>query len=303
MQLASLLDEVTGKFRSTLLTVMAAVALLLLIGCGNVANLMLARATGREKEFAVRAVLGAGRLRLVRQLLVESLILAMGGAALGTLLAWGGLKSIVAAMPGDTIPTEAVIELNGTVLVFTLCVAVLTALIFGLAPALQVGRHDLNESLRDSGKGLGGGTKHSRLRDAVVVLEVALSLTLLVGAGLLMRSFVALREEHLGFRPDHVLFTRMPLPQDRYKTSEQLAGFFRPLLGRLKALSGVVDVAEAFTAPPDDGMDTGDRSARESRRTMRWIRRSKCAGISTNKRRPRCFNYAARDIFRSCALS
>jgi putative ABC transport system permease protein len=256
VQVASLLDEVTGKFRSTLLTVMAAVALLLLIGCGNVANLMLARATGRDKEFAVRAVLGAGRLRLVRQLLVESLILAMAGAALGILLAWGGLKSIVAAMPGDTIPTEAVIELNGTVLVFTLCVAVLTALIFGLVPALQVGRRDLNLSLRDSGKGLSGGTKHSRLRDAVVVLEVALSLTLLVGAGLLMRSFVALREEHLGFRPDHVLFTRMPLPQDRYKTSEQLAGFFRPLLGRLKALPGVVDVAEAFTAPPNDGMDT-----------------------------------------------
>ena len=256
VQLASLLDEVTGKFRSTLLTVMAAVALLLLIGCGNVANLMLARATGREKEFAVRAVLGAGRLRLVRQLLVESLVLATGGAALGTLLAWGGLKSIVAAIPGDTIPAEAVIELNGTVLVFTLCVAVLTALIFGLAPALLVGRRDLNEPLRDSGKGLAGGTKHSRLRDAVVVLEVALSLTLLVGAGLLMRSFVALREEHLGFHPDHVLFTRMPLPQDRYKTSEQLAGFFRPLLGRLKALPGVVDVAEAFTAPPNDGMDT-----------------------------------------------
>ena len=216
VQLASLMDELAGKFRSTLLTVMAAVALLLLIGCGNVANLMLARATGREKEFAVRAVLGAGRIQIVRQLLVESLILAMGGAALGTLLAWGGLKSIVDAMPGDTIPTEAVIELNGTVLVFTLCVAVLTALIFGLAPALQLGRRDLNEPLRDSGKGLGGGTKHSRLRDAVVVLEVALSLTLLVGAGLLMRSFVALRKEHLGFRPDHVLFTRMPLPQDRY---------------------------------------------------------------------------------------
>jgi putative ABC transport system permease protein len=125
-----------------------------------------------------------------------------------------------------------------------------------LAPALQVGRRDLNEPLRDGGKGLGGGTKHSRLRDAVVVLEVALSLTLLVGAGLLMRSFVALREEHLGFHPDDVLFTRIPLPQDRYKTSEQLAGFFRPLLGRLKALPGVVNVAEAFTAPPDDGMDT-----------------------------------------------
>ncbi len=273
VQVASLLEEVTGRFRATLLTVMAAVALLLLIGCGNVANLMLARATGREKEFAVRAVLGAGRLRLVRQLLVESLILAMGGAALGTLMAWGGLKSIVAAMPGDTIPVEAVIELNGTVLVFTLCVAVLTAVIFGLFPALQVGRRNLNEPLRDSGKGLGGGTKHSRLRDAVVVLEVALSLTLLVGAGLLMRSFVALREEHLGFRPDHVLFTRLPLPQERYQTSEQVAGFFRPLLERLKALPGVVNVAEAFTAPPNDGMDSEIElrgNTREERKTAQF---------------------------------
>jgi putative ABC transport system permease protein len=121
---------------------------------------------------------------------------------------------------------------------------------------MQVGRRDLNESLRDSGKGLSGGTQHTRLRDAVVVLELALSLTLLVGAGLLMRSLVALREEHLGFQPDHVLFTRLPLPQERYKTSEQLAGFFRPLLGRLKALPGVVDAAEAFMAPPYDGMDT-----------------------------------------------
>ncbi len=256
LEVASLLDEVTGQFRATLLTVMAAVGLLLLIGCGNVANLMLARATGREKEFAVRAVLGAGRLRLARQLLVESLILAMGGAGLGTLMAWGGLKSIVAAMPPDTIPAESVIELNGTVLAFTLGVAVLTAVMFGSVPALQVGRRDLNEPLRDGGKGLGGGTQHSRLRNAVVVLEVALSLALLVGAGLLMRSFVALREERLGFRPDHVLFTRLPLPPGRYKTSEQLAGFFRPLLGRLKALPGVVDVAEAYTAPPNDGMDS-----------------------------------------------
>jgi putative ABC transport system permease protein len=177
-----------------------------------------------------------------------------------------------------------VIELNGTVLVFTLCVAVLTALIFGLAPALLVGRRDLNEPLRDSGKGLAGGTKHSRLRDAVVVLEVALSLTLLVGAGLLMRSFVALREEHLGFHPDHVLFTRMPLPQDHYKTSKQLAGFFRPLLGRLKALSGVVDVAKAFTAPPADGMDT----------------EIEVRGNVHGKERPHCFNCAAKGISRCC---
>jgi putative ABC transport system permease protein len=212
VEVRSLTDNVTGRFQSTLFTALAGVALLLLIGCGNVANLMLARATGREKEFALRAVLGASRSRLVRQLLLESLLLAVGGAGLGVLIAWSSLQSIVAALPQDTIPAESVIQLNAPVLAFTLCVAVLTALIFGLAPAVQVSRRDLNDPLRDSGKGVGGGFRHGRLRDAVVVFEVALSLTLLVGAGLLMRSFVALRSENLGFRPDHVLVVRMPLP-------------------------------------------------------------------------------------------
>jgi putative ABC transport system permease protein len=253
-QVFSLTDLVVGQFRTTLYIVLAAVGLLLLIGCGNVANLMLARATGREKEFAIRAVLGAGRLRLIRQLLVESLILATGGALLGALLAWGGLKSLVAAMPKQIIPAEAVIQLNGPVLVFTLCVAILTALIFGLVPALQAARRDLNDPLRDSGKGTSGSGRHSRLRSAVVVLEVALSLTLLVGAGLLMRSFMALRDVHLGFQPDHVLVVRLPLPRDRYKTSDQIASFYKPLLQRLKALPGVVEATETSSLPPFGGI-------------------------------------------------
>jgi putative ABC transport system permease protein len=251
VQVRSLTDNVTGRFQTTLLTALAGVALLLLIGCGNVANLMLARATGREKEFALRAVLGASRSRLVRQLLLESLVLAIGGAALGTLIAWGSLQSIVAALPQDIIPAESIIQLNAPVLAFTLVVAALTALIFGLAPALQVSRRDLNDPLRDSGKGIGGGFRHGRLRDAVVILEVALSLTLLVGAGLLMRSFVALREENLGFRADHVLVVRMPLPQERYKNAAQVAGFFRPLQARLKSLPGVIDASPASSVPPN----------------------------------------------------
>jgi putative ABC transport system permease protein len=250
----SLTNLVVGKFRTTLYIVLAAVGLLLLIGCGNVANLMLARATGREKEFAIRAALGASRWRLIRQLLVESLILAAGGAAIGVAFAWGGLKSLVAAMPEQIIPTESVIRLNAPVLVFTLCVAALTALIFGLVPALQAARRDLNDPLRDSGKGTSSGSRHGRFRDAVVVLEVALSLTLLVAAGLLMRSFVALRDVHLGLQPDHILVARLPLPTDRYKTAEQVAGFFRPLLTRLKALPGVVAVTETSTLPPYGGI-------------------------------------------------
>ena len=254
VHIESLTNLVVGQFKTTLFIVLAAVGLLLMIGCGNVANLLLARATTREKEFAIRSAMGANRWRLVRQLLVESLILAIGGAAAGAFLAWGGLKFLVALMPQRIIPAEAVIRLNLPVLAFTLGVAVLTALMFGLVPALKVARKDLNEPLRDSGKGISGGFRHGRFRDAVVVLEVALSLTLLVGAGLLMRSFVALREVHLGLQSDHVLVARLPLPVDRYKTANQITGFYRPLLQRLKALPGVVEATETSTLPPYGGI-------------------------------------------------
>ena len=256
IQVQSLAELVVGRFRTTLFIVLAAVGLLLLIGCGNVANLLLARATAREKEFAIRAALGASRGRLVRQLLVESLLLALGGAVLGAFMAWGGLKALIAVIPPRIIPAEAVIRLNGTVLLFTLALAVVTAVVFGLVPALQVSRRDLVEPLRDSGKGTSGGSRHGRLRDAVVVLEVALSLALLVGAGLLMRSFVALRDVDLGLSADHVLVVRLPLPHDRYHTAEQLAGFYRPLLARLKALPGVVEATETSTLPPYGGIPT-----------------------------------------------
>ena len=254
VQMESLTNLVVGRFKTTLFIVLAAVGLLLLIGCGNVANLLLARATTREKEFAIRSALGASRRRLVRQLLVESLILATGGAAVGTLLAWGGLKFLVALMPQEIIPAEAVIQLNTPVLAFTLGVAVLTALVFGLVPALKAARKDLNDPLRDSGKGVSGGFRHGRLRDAVVVLEVGLSLTLLVAAGLLMRSFVAIRDVKLGLQPDHILVARLPLPVDRYKTADQVAGFYRPLLQRLKALPGVLEATETSTLPPYGGI-------------------------------------------------
>jgi putative ABC transport system permease protein len=254
VKVESLTDIVVGRFRTTLYIVLAAVGLLLLIGCGNVANLLLARATTREKEFAIRSAIGASRWRLLNQLLVESMILALGGAVMGTALTWGGLKFLVALMPQDIIPAEAVIRLNVPVLLFTLGVAMLTAILFGLVPALKVARKDLNEPLRDSGKGQSGAWRHGKFRNAVVVLEVALSLTLLVAAGLLMRSFVALREVHLGLQPDHVLVARLPLPAERYKTAAQLAGFYRPLLQRLKALPGVLEATETSTLPPYGGI-------------------------------------------------
>ena len=250
VQLRKLGDTVIGRFEETLYTVLAAVGLLLLIACSNVANLLLARATTREKEFALRTALGARRARLVRLLMVESLVLAIAGAALGIFIAWGGLKLLVAAMPQDLIPAETVIALNAPVLLFTLGVAALTPLIFGLLPALQSSRRDLTDPLRDSAKGVGGGFQGRWLRDAVVVGEVALSLTLLIGAGLLMRSFVALRKANLGLRADHVFETAVVMPAERYKTPQQVTGFFRPLLARLGALPGVVDAAESSTVPP-----------------------------------------------------
>jgi putative ABC transport system permease protein len=249
-------DSVVGSFESPLYTVLAAVGLLLLIGCANVANLVLARATAREKEFALRAVFGAGRARLVRLLLVENLVLATGGAALGLLIAWGGLKLIVATMPPTLIPSESVIGLNAPVMAFTVVLAALTALIFGLAPALQMTRRDLNDPLRQTGRGVIGGFRAGRMRHTLVVLEVAVSLTLLIGAGLMMRSFVALEEVNLGVRADHVFVTELLLPPNRYKTPAQISRFFQPLLARVKALPGVADATESSTLPPYGGGDS-----------------------------------------------
>jgi predicted permease len=255
VQLKVLGDSVFNNFQTTLYTVLAAVGLLLLIACSNVANLMLARATTREKEIALRSALGAGRARIIRMVMIESLVLAIVGAAFGVLIAWGGLKVLVVSMPQYLIPAETVIELNAPVLAVTLGLAVLTPLMFGLAPALQLVRRDLNNSLRESSKGVSGGFQGRWLRDAVVVAEVALSLTLLVGAGLLTRSFVALRNLSLGLRTDHVLQTMLVLPTERYKTTEQVTVFFRTLLARVKALPGVVDAAQSSSLPPYGGND------------------------------------------------
>jgi predicted permease len=249
-------ETVVERIRPTLYTVLAAVGLLLLIACSNVANLMLARATVRDKELALRTVLGAGRLRLVRLLLVESLFLAMAGAVLGIFLAWGGLKALVAALPARVVPSESVIELNAPVLAAALGIAVLTALVCGLAPVPQAFRRDLGDPLRDSGKGTSGGFRGRPLRDVVVVMEVALSLTLLIGAGLMMRSFIALRDVPLGLQADHVLTAVVQLPAERYATPEQVSAFLRPLLTRLKALPGVVHAAASTMGALDGGAES-----------------------------------------------
>jgi len=254
VEVQTLADSVVGRFKTVLYTLLAAVGLLLLIACANVANMLLARASAREKEMAIRASLGASRWRLIRQLLLESVLLALGGAAVGCLVAYGGIKALVAAIPGNTIPDEAVIGLNVPVLLFSLSVAVFTALLFGLAPALHMAKPDIVEPLKDSGKGVSGGFRHGNLRNTLVVVEVALSLMLLVGAGLLMRSFVALEQVELGLNPDNILVARLPLPKEQYKTAAAKQHFFRELLQRLYVLPGVVAATETSTLPPYGGI-------------------------------------------------
>jgi putative ABC transport system permease protein len=218
--------------------------------------MLLGRGATREKEMAVRASLGAGRGRLVRQLLVESLALALLGAAVGCVFAYYGLQAIVAAIPEGLIPRESQIRLDVPVLLFSLAVGAATAIAFGLAPALQTVRRDLVEPLRDSGKGLSGGSRGGRLRGALVVAEVALSLVLLAGAGLLMRSFVKLQTVNLGFDPENVLSARIPLPRGQYKTPAAKRLFFSQVLERVRALPGVVTAAAASSLPPFGGLRT-----------------------------------------------
>jgi len=249
-----LIDNVVGQFRVMLFIVMGAVGMLLLIACTNVANLLLAQATAREKEMAIRSAIGAGRWRLVRQLLLESLLLGVTGAVLGGLLAWGGLHGLISIIPAGVIPAESEIRMNFPVLLFALAAAVFTALIFGTVPALYATRRDLNDALRDTGKGVSGGGRHAGMRNALIVGEVALSLVLLSGAGLLMRSFFALQQVQLGFNPSHILVARLPLPEDRYKSAAQLTAFYRPLLERLKSMPGVVNATETSALPPYGGI-------------------------------------------------
>jgi putative ABC transport system permease protein len=250
----NLTDMVVGRFRSTLLILMAAVGLLLFIGCTNVANMLLARATAREKEIAIRSALGASRWRIARQMLVESALLTSGGLVFGCLLAYAGVKALVLMIPQDTIPSEAVITLNGRVLLFSLGVAVFTTFLAGLAPALHASRKQLAEPLKDSGKGVSGGFRHGGLRKMLVIGEIALSLILLAGAGLLMRTMVALQTVDLGLNPDNVMVIRLPLPKDRYKTAAQVQHFYEQLLQRLKTVPGVIAATETSTLPPYGGI-------------------------------------------------
>ncbi len=269
VQITSWVDTLVGQFRKTLYTLAAAVGLLLLIACSNVANMLLARGASRERELAIRGSLGASRSRLVRQLLVESFLLALGGAALGCLFSYGGIKALVTLIPDGMIPQEAVIRLNVPALLFSLAAAAFTALLFGLAPSLQSVGRNLTEPLKESGRGVSGGFRRGRLRNTLVIAEVALSLVLLTGAGLLMRSFIALQAVDLGMNPNNILTARLPLPRGQYNTAEEKHRFFRQVVDRLKALPGVVAASETSSLPPYGGIGS-DIDIPGKTHTERW---------------------------------
>ena len=232
-------EQFFGNVRRPLWLMLGAVGFVLLIACANVANLLLSLATSREKEIALRAALGARRVRIVRQLLTESLLLALLGSALGLGFAWLGIKALVAISPRDLVSLQSV-GLNVSVLLWTLGVSLLTGLIFGLAPALHISRLNLNDSLKEGGKSesaQAGGSR--RLRSALVVSEIALAVVLLASAGLLIKSFVRLQQVDRGFNTDNILTMVIRLPDANYSQEPQIVNFFVQALERVRTLPGV----------------------------------------------------------------
>jgi predicted permease len=262
-------EGILGKFATTLLVLFGAVLLLLLIACGNVANLLLARAATREGEMAIRVSIGATRMRLMRQMLTESVLLAVTGGVFGVALAFAGVKAVVALMPEYSIPHEAVIALNWPVLWFAAAASVLTGIVFGFAPALQISGKTQAEVLKSSTKGAGVGTGSKRFHNALMVFEIALSLVLLIGAGLAVKGLVMLQQQRLGYDPGGVLTFRVPLGDERYGSWAARRAFFQEVLDKLRLIPGAQSVAmnESGT-PPWNGFNTklmlDDRPATEA---------------------------------------
>jgi putative ABC transport system permease protein len=244
----SLADEVVGPVRRSIWLLFGAVAFLLLIACANVANLLLARAEARQREIAVRSALGAGSLRVVRQVFTESLVLTSLSAAAGLALAYVGVR-VVAWWNPASIPRVAGASLDIQVLLFTASVALFTSVIFSLAPALRALRVDLTDSLKDGSQGLSSGTGRQRFRNALVVVEMALAVVLLIGAGLMVRSIWALQRVPIGFDPSGVLTMRVSLPVASYETSDQVVVFYQNLMERLRQLPGVRAAGAARALP------------------------------------------------------
>ena len=247
-------ENIVGSVRPAMLTLSAAVGFVLLIACANVANLLLARSVVRRREISVRAALGAGKARLIRQLLAESLVLALAGAGLGLWLAGVAVRILVRTGP-NLLPRATEIAVNAQVLIFTVAIAVLTALLFGLAPALKLARRDINAGLRDSSRGAGVSFARNRSRAILIVGEVALSMILLAGACLLMRGFFLLRNVDPGFQPQNLLALRTVLPQARYSRPGQPYIFFEMAIARIRGLAGVAAAGASDTFPMTGGQN------------------------------------------------
>lgn len=250
--LVTLRDQTVGDIRPTLMVLFGAVAFVLMIACANVANLLLARASTRRKEIAIRTALGATRTRLMRQLLTESILLGGAGGGVGLLLALWGMKPLVALMPSDLYGAKN-IEIDGKVLGFTVGVSLLTGLVFGLVPALHATRTDLNVSLKGGGRGGTGEARRNRPTRFLVTFEIALSLVLLIGAGLMIKSFVRLEQVNPGFETRNVVTLRLSLPATRYPDSQSRATFFQQVVSRLQSLPGVLAAGAVSRLPLTSG--------------------------------------------------
>ncbi|HKS74657.1 MAG TPA: ABC transporter permease [Terriglobales bacterium] len=241
-------ETLVQNVRPALLMLLGAVGLVLLIACGNIANLLLARAASRQREIAVRTALGAGRLRIVRQLLTESVLLAFAGGAVGLLLARVILTPLL-ALASKSLPSVGVIGLDGRVLAFTAAIALLAGVLFGLAPALQTAKMDVRPALSDASRGSTGGASRHRVRDLLVVTEVALALILLIGAGLLIRSFARLQDVQPGFDASHLLVVDVPVSPNGYAQAPRRMSLFDQLIERSKTLPGVSAAGTALILP------------------------------------------------------
>jgi putative ABC transport system permease protein len=252
LKVVPLAEHLAGNLRPAMLTLLGAVGLVLVIACANVANLMLTRGSARTREMTVRAMLGAGRWRLVRQLLAESVTLAVAGGMAGLLLAAWGVNVITRLIPtgaGGGILAVAAPEVDGNVLFFALAVSVLTGILFGLAPAVTITRSDLAEGLKEGAQAASPGIRRGWLRGALAVAEVSLALVLLIGAGLLIKSFYRLLQVNPGFAPEHVLTMELSLTDTRYPTPRQELEFFSQVLRRVESLTGVRSAALADSLP------------------------------------------------------
>lgn len=251
VKIVPLLEYSVNSIRPALLVLLVAVAFVLLIACANVANLLLARAAGRQKEMATRTALGAGRWRIVRQLLTESLLLSVVGGVLGLLLAKWGLDLLLTLAPPG-LPRMSNVSVDGRALAFTAGITLLTGVVFGLVPALQASRPNLNETLKDAGRGSSEGGRRQLVRSTLVVLEVASALVLLVGAGLMIKSFWRLQQVDPGFNPGNALTVTVQLPPKKYKEDSQQVIFFQQLLEKVAALPGVQAVGASNVVPLSD---------------------------------------------------